>query len=434
MRKLVILLVILVSAGCREKNVTCWLTQEKALHYFNSVEELCRIDSGKLWGKNLYGPIMFVDRTSRLVFTNSPDKDGLLKGKDGVYSGFYPKEQIVSIAPVVFGGTEFALAPIPTKEDEGSMKRRAIHSLFHLFQKSEGIPPALFNQSNMEDQEARMYMKLEWKALRKAIQSEGDDRLRAIRDALVFRGTNREIYSRFANEANHFENYEGLATYTFYKLCSSSNEECRTRLLENLDRIYNMSSYSRSYGVIHGALYAALLYDAGIDFRTLRPDSTDLGKLLREHYSIDLPEICRDVAGSLAFSYDIDIIKAEEEKRIASIKESLHKQTSTFTEKAIVLFELESPSFDFEPEDIHPLDTMGILYSSMRVSDNWGKLTVDKGGCLLSNNYKYLRITARGFSAEKNHISGEGWHLILNEGWELKERNENYLVTKLIPR
>ena len=139
------------------------------------------------------------------------------------------------------------------------------------------------------------------------------------------------------------------------------------------------------------------------------------------------------MAGSLALSYDIDAITKEEEKRLADIKESLHKQISTFTEKPVVFLELESPYFDFEPEDIHSLDTLGTLYSSMRVSDSWGKLTVDKVGCLVSNNFKYLRITAKGFKEEKNRISGEGWHLFLNDDWELVLVDQNYFVRRKIP-
>ncbi|MDO9340199.1 MAG: hypothetical protein Q7T72_06680, partial [Bacteroidales bacterium] len=123
----------------------------------------------------------------------------------------------------------------------------------------------------------------------------------------------------------------------------------------------------------------------------------------------------------------------EEEQRLSDIRESIHKQISTFTENPVVFLELESPYFDFEPENIHSLDTLGTLYSSMRISDNWGKLTVDKGGCLVSNNFKYLRITAKGFKEDKNHISGEGWLLILNNDWELVLVDQNYFVRKLMP-
>ena len=73
------------------------------------------------------------------------------------------------------------------------------------------------------------------------------------------------------------------------------------------------------------------------------------------------------------------------------------------------------------------------LYNSLRVSDNWGKLTVDKGGCLVSNNLKFVRITAKAFKADKNHVSGEGWHLLLNNSWELVPVEQNYFVRKLMP-
>ena len=65
--------------------------------------------------------------------------------------------------------------------------------------------------------------------------------------------------------------------------------------------------------------------------------------------------------------------------------------------------------------------------------DRSRKLTVENGGCLVSNNLKYIRITARGYREDKNRIDGEGWHLVLNNGWALDKVNENYLVRKLIP-
>jgi hypothetical protein len=169
------------------------------------------------------------------------------------------------------------------------------------------------------------------------------------------------------------------------------------------------------------------------DFKTIRSEKTDLGKLVKEVYGIELPAICRDVAGSIAFSYNFEEIKNEEEQRLRDIKERLDKQVALFTEKPVVFIELESPYFDFEPEDVHALDTLGILYSRLRVSDNWGKLTVDKTGCLVSNNYRHLRINAKGLRTGKNHILGDGWNLVLNDNWEFVEVNQNYFIRKLAP-
>jgi hypothetical protein len=433
MKKWIIFPVLLMLISCKGKNSESYFTTDKASRCLKDIEEICNRDNGKLWGINLYGPIMFVERVTRRIVANQPDNEGILKSKDGVYTGIYPKELVLSNAPVKFGGTQFAMVPLPAEEDEYRIKTRTIHSLFHLFQKNEGVIASTFNLTNMEEKEARLWIKLEWKALRKAINSRGEERQLAIRDALIFRGSNRELNRKYATDENRFETYEGLSTFTYTLLCTNSPEEFKSRLFENLDRIYSMQSYARSYGFIHGALYASLLYDKGYDFKNIKTDSFDLGDTVRELYKIELPDICRDVAGSLAVNYDIESINKEEEKREAEIKESIHNQISIFTEKPVVFLELESPSFDFEPEDIHSLDTLGTIYNSMRVSDNWGKLTVDKGGCLVSNNLKFIRITAKAFKADKNHISGDGWHLILNSEWELVPVDQNYFVRKLIP-
>ncbi|MCU0408052.1 MAG: hypothetical protein MUD02_03795 [Bacteroidales bacterium] len=433
MKRIIYLVFLFLLTNCNEKESEGYLTAEKAKAYFGSVREICDKDAGKLWGKNLYGPLMYVDRTTRKITANQQDNEGILKEKDGVFTGFFPREQIIPFGAFTLGGTLFATAPLPPEEDEFRMKWMAVRSLYRCFAVNSGIPVSSFYLSNMDERDARLWVKLEWKALRKAIGSEGEARRIAIRDALIFRGSNRELYPSMVSEANRFETNEGLATFTHTLLCTNSCEEFRTRLLENYDRFYAMPSYSRSFGYMTGALYATLLHDSGFDLRSIHSDNYDLGSAVRIVYNIDLPEVCRDVAGSIALSYNLDAINAEEEERLANIRESIHKQVSIFTEKPVVYLELESPYFDFEQEDIHPLDTLGTLYTSMRVSDNWGKLTVNGDGCLVSSNFKYVRITAKGFRADKNRYTGDGWQLLLNSEWEVIKVEQNYFVRKLMP-
>jgi hypothetical protein len=433
MKNWIFLYVLVFLNACKGDVADTYFTPVKAADYFKKVEDICNRDGGNIWGQNLYGPLMFVDRGSRKIIANQADEDGLLKLKDGVYTGLYPKESIISNAAVSFGGILFAIAPLPTEEDDFRIKTRAIHSLFHSFQQTRGINPEYFNAINMDEKEARIWIKLEWKALKKAIDSEGEEQIRAIRDALIFRGSNRESFPKYAQMGTRFETYEGLATFTFTLLTTQSAEEYKQRLFENLDRIYSFQSYARSYGSIHGALYATLLYFKDFDFKTISSDTVDLGNMVRELYKIELPDLCRDVAGSISVNYDITQIYNEEEQRLKDIRERLNSQVNVFISKPVVFLELESPYFDFEPEDVQFLDTLGTLYHTMRVSDNWGKLTVNKTGCLVSNNYKYLRITAKGLKIDKNHISGDGWQIIMNDGWEIKESDQNYFIRKLIP-
>jgi hypothetical protein len=434
MKKWIYTAVLILLSGCRGEKQEIWLTNEKASAYFREIEAVCNRDNGRLWGRNLYGPVMFVDRNARKIFANEPDNEGLLKDKDGIFTGTFPKELVINNNPVYFGETLFAQAPLRSEEEEEyRIISRAIHGLFHYFQETAGYTTPEYNTMNMDERNARLWLKLEWKALRKAINSEGAEQQLAIRDALVFRGSNRELYQKYSADETRFENYEGLATFTYILLCTDSPDEFKRRLFEVYDRIYNMQSYVRSYGSLDGALYATLMYRKGFDFSIIKSANVDLGEKVRELNDIQLPEVCRDVAGSLALNYDIETIRNEEAKREADIQDRIHRQTSIFTEKPVVFLELESPYFDFEPEDIHPMDTLGILYSRIRVSDNWGKLTVDKDGCLLSNNLKYLRITAKGFKSDRNKFEGEGWHLSLNDEWELVPVGQNYFVRKITP-
>jgi len=121
----------------------------------------------------------------------------------------------------------------------------------------------------MDEKEARIWIKLEWKALKKAIVSDGEEQKLAIRDALIFRGSNRESFPKNTDMENRFETYEGLATFSYLLLVTKSPEEYKSRLFETLDRIYSFQSYSRSYGSIHGALYATLLYFKSFNFKTI---------------------------------------------------------------------------------------------------------------------------------------------------------------------
>lgn len=424
--------VFLLLFSCKGKQPETYFTAGKALEYFRKIEAACDADNGKLWGKNLYGPLLFIDRNTRKIIANVQDNDGLLKEKEGIYTGTYPKELIINNATITFGGTLYGMAPLPPEENEYRIISRSIHCLFHRFQQTIGYTSSGFLTMNMDEKNARLWLKLEWKALSKALNSTGTEQQLAIRDALIFKGANRECYQKYAADEARFENYEGMATFTTILLSTNSAVEFNKILFDNLDRFYSMQSYSRSYGAIEGALYATLLYRKGFDFKTIRSENIDPGDLVKTIYNVQLPAVCRDVAGSLALNYDITAITAEESKRESDIRERIHSMTSTYTEKPVVLLKLESPYFDFEPEDVHSMDTVGTIYSKMRISDNWGKLTVDKGGCLVSNNLKSLRITAKGIKTNKNRCEGDGWLLMLNPDWEIVQANQDYIIRKQV--
>jgi hypothetical protein len=433
MKNLIILIVLVLLTNCKSEKGSVYFTPQKAAFYFKSIEELCNKDNGEIWGKNLYGPLLFVDRASRRIYANMPDKDGLLKLKDGIYTGLYPEEWIIGNNDKDFGGVVFAIVNIPMEENAFRIETRAISELFKCFQKTRGFVPVRVNIRHMNQKNARLWLKLEWKALRNAINNTGEASQQALRDALIFRGARRELYKEFQIDENRSEVNEGLANFTSTLLFSKTDEEFKTRLLEQIDMVYGFSSYTFSSGSLNGSLYSYFLREKGFDFLSIPNHDVDLGNIARGIYKIELPEICRDVAGSIALNYDIDGIYREEDQREQDIRERINKQVGTFIEKPVVYMQLESPYFGFEPEDVHPFDTLGTLYSTLRVSDNWGKLTVDLGGCLVSNNLKFLKVTAKNIKESKTQITGDGWMLLLNRDWKLEKADQNYYIRRLEP-
>lgn len=419
MKKLIIIAAVIILSSCNKEKGLAWFSDEKAGEYFRLTEEICNKDDGKLWGENLWGPIIYIDTRNRAIYANVADRENNLKAKDGIFTGVLPKERIINASVIDFGGTKYAMVPLPEEEDSYRIVSRTIRSLFHCFQDRNGLSPSSFSTRHLNDRNARLYLKLEWKALTYALGSSGEARNQAVRDALVFRGARRELFPEAITDENKFETYEGLTTFTYMKLSTSGPDEMKQRILEYLDRIYQNRSYAWGYGFVHGALYATLLDQKGFDFKQIKqqPDY-DLGQATLEAYGITLPAVCRDVAGSLAMSYDIQAIRAEESERMAMINERTRRIVNNFLERPVIVIDMESPNFSFEPEDIIFLDTIGTLYRKLRVSDNWGRLAVDDGGALITNDLGTLRISARNLVEERNHLSGEGWNLILNDGWE----------------
>ena len=206
------------------------------------------------------------------------------------------------------------------------------------------------------------------------------------------------------------ENYEGLAVFTSLLLVTESEEDFKTKLLERLDNIYPFPTYSGViYGSTHGAIYASFAYWKGFDFPTIKSvDEIDLGYLVRDLYNIQLPTYCRDVAGSIALNYDLAAIQAEEQARDNEIRERIERETNIFTEKPVVSIDLLSPYFDYEPTDVVPVNELGTIYRKLYVSDNWGKLIVEEEGCLVSNNFRNLKIPAGNLKTDRTHVYGNG--------------------------
>jgi len=87
-------------------------------------------------------------------------------------------------------------------------------------------------------------------------------------------------------------------------------------------------------------------------------------------------------------------------------------------------------SISFDPRNIIPLEDKGSVYPTLRVSDNWGILTVTDGALIESNWSKVTVSSPTSINADK--ASGNGWTLDINKGYILEKNTAtgNFILKK----
>ena len=78
----------------------------------------------------------------------------------------------------------------------------------------------------------------------------------------------------------------------------------------------------------------------------------------------------------------------------------------------------------FDPSNLIPLDDMGTVYPNLRISDEWGILTVENGA-LVKSDWSGVVLEAPQTVAERRAV-GDGWTLELADAWMLVASDDLY--------
>src|SRR3954468_8104041 len=195
------LLVLLGAAAIADAQVQPKLAQR----WFEEATKLCERDAGRLWGVSLCGPMVIFDQRTGTRATSQPEPEGPPPRLSGFADG-----------PVSWGGVRWFSYPLSmlASTDADVRQQNMLHGLFHRIQPElELITEDGFNE-HLDTLEGRVWMQLEWRALRRAVESSGGDRVEAIADALAFRHERRRRFPGAAESERREEIREGLASYT----------------------------------------------------------------------------------------------------------------------------------------------------------------------------------------------------------------------------
>src|SRR5688572_4225626 len=242
-----------------------------AQRYFDEVTKLCERDAGRLWGMSLCGPMVIFDQATGTRATSQPEPEG-------------PTPRFLGFAdgPISWGGMRWFVWPLSMLPENSAEARQQIilHGLFHRIQPELGLTPSDGFNEHLDTLDGRFWMQLEWRALRRAVESSGNDRVEAIADALGFRRERRRLFPGAADNERRDEIREGLASYTGVAAWADSPADARRAAASALAGGESQPAFVGNFEAHSGPAYGVLLDDLLPGWRRQLRSTSDLGDLL----------------------------------------------------------------------------------------------------------------------------------------------------------
>jgi hypothetical protein len=390
---------------------------------------ICRRDNGALWSISLCGPILLVDPATRAVFANEPGAENQLKPEGEIFSGKLPVEINVANTAVDWAGTKWTMIMLPLPDEKERRSALIAHEMWHRIQGDLGLPPSGAANDHLDTRDGRYWLQLEWRALAAALKAAGTARQEAVRDAVTFRAWRRELFPGAGKTEREMELNEGLAEYTGVKL-SGAADPARFVVDHELKDAPAKETFVRSFAYATGPAYGLLLDETGPDWRqVVRTTRRDLAELLLERAGMTLPDKAEAAADKRALRYGSDELAATEDRREQTRRDLVENYRARLVDGPVLIIPLQKMKMEFDPGNLVPLDSLGTVYPSIRVVDNWGILTVSKNGALLSADFSRVTVPVP-VKASQPVMKGDGWTLQLNDGWSVRpaERNGDFVL------
>lgn len=387
-----------------------------AARYFQEAQNLCRKDSGRLWGVSLCGPMVLVDQKTRIAVANQLDEEGALTKQGTVFVGKLPATVTVANTATKWAGVEWTMILLPLPDDKYQRDRLMAHEMWHRIQNNIGFPMSGAANNHLDTREGRIWLQLEWRALTASLSSHGQHRRQAVEDALLFREYRRELFPQAASEEREMEMHEGLAEYTGVKLSGDPNL-AQFVIDADLKDAAQKPSFVRSFPYASGPAYGILLDETGKEWRKHLTKKDDLGALLRNALDIVPPRNIKQAAEVRSKSYNGNQLQTLEAKREETQQKLCAEYQKILVGGPILSLPLQKMSLQFDPRNLLPLNPFGTVYPTIRVVAAWGVLTVSEGA-LIDPTFSHIYVSFPS-DVKTLPLHGEGWTLDLNKGWSV---------------
>jgi hypothetical protein len=408
---------------------------KQVLEYFREAKNLSELDNGNLWGIKLYGPMLFVTPETRFIVANQPDNENYLEKKGEAYCGTLPKEVNIANTSLEWKGKKWTMVILPLPGSKLERTSLMMHELFHRIQGKLNLTQFNTPCNHLDQKDGRILLRLEWQELVLAFKTVKQERLTHIKNALTLNKYRKTLYSGADTLESQMELNEGLAEYTGLKLSSEPVDTIMNFEAQKINMADMIPSFVRSFAYISGPLYCFLLDESGVQWRNKINKITKLTDLLTNAYSIKLSnDSLKEVHNLKGYDKYSGIIKFENEREIKR-QEQIVRLKDKFMNKPVIIIHLQNMNIQFDPRNLIPIEYIGTVYPNLRITDNWGILTVTNEA-LLSSDWQSIWISLPDNykdQTEPGIIKSKDWVLELKKGWSLKpaERKGSYILSKI---
>ncbi len=407
---LVLVLILCVSSiSCSQSNSK---PMEKAAPCFENLKKVSDSDNGKLWGKALYGPTMFVDVQTRNLVANQQNKENSFEQKGNLFFGQLPEDIIIANTAINYCGEIWTCVIWDGDRDLLTNTHLLIHESWHRIQEKIGLPACgSFNQ-HLDEAEGELLLKLELSILKTLLQDDSKDLSEGLRDAMTVRKMRQTMFPN-GNE-NQFECHEGMAEYTAFKLLplNDDNEAIRKGLVAAaIMKGMDNTGFSNSFAYLSGPAYGLLLDDLAPEWRKsicsgqTIPDLISTVTIVPD--TVDDTEIER-----ISECYNVKEYLDKERIRLEARDKKDAALRAVFSESKWLVIPNNNVNFGFDPnERLVAYDSIGVIYKTMQLKGDFGTIDV-KNGIIRANNWSYFIIPY-----SENHCDAK---ISLNPGYVIE--------------
>ena len=418
---LVLVLILCVSStSCTQSNSK---PMEKAAPCFENLKKVSDADDGKLWGKALYGPMMFVDVQTRNLVANQQNKENSLEQKGDLFFGQLPEDIIIANTAINYCGEIWTCVIWDGDRDLLTNTHLLIHESWHRIQEEIGLPACgSFNQ-HLDEAEGELLLKLELSILKALLQDDSNDLTEGLRDAMTVRKM-RQTKFPDGNE-NQFECHEGMAEYTAFKLLPLDNDSEAIRkglvaaaIMKGMDN----AGFSNSFAYLTGPAYGLLLDDLLPEWRKSVCSGQTIPDVISTVVSIpdtvDNAEIER-----ISARYNVREYLDKERIRLEARDKEDAALRARFSESTWLVIPNNNTHFGFDPnERLAAYDSIGVIYKTMQLKGDFGTIDV-KNGIIRANNWSYFIIPY-----SEDHCDAQN---SLNTGFAIEPMDDqNFTIVK----